>query len=134
MFDDIGKKIKTLAKVVCVLGIIFSIIFGGRIMIRGFSSPGDDLFFEGVLIIVIGCISSWLSVFVLYGLGELIDKTSSIEKMMADEKAKKEKEEAERKLNEQKQAAEENIVICPNCGTKNDREDYYCQKCTTKLR
>ncbi len=134
MFDNIGKKIKGLAKVFCVLGIIFSVIYGGWIMIKGFNSPGDDLFFKGVLILVAGCLSSWLSVFLLYGFGELIDKTSSIEKMMAYEKAKKEKEEAERKLNEQKQAAEENIVICPNCGTKNDCEDYYCQKCKTKLR
>ena len=24
--------------------------------------------------------------------------------------------------------------ICPNCGTKNDEDDYYCQKCKMKLR
>lgn len=69
MFDDIGNKIKTLAKVVCALGMIGSIIGGIVICLEAFNRHSDSSFAYGVLIALVGCILSWISVFVLYGLG-----------------------------------------------------------------
>ncbi len=79
MFDNIGGKIKTLAKVVCGIGMVISVALGLRAMERYASS---DAVVYGLIIILVGCILSWISVFILYGFGELIEKTSSIERMM----------------------------------------------------
>ena len=67
MFDDVGENIKGLAKVLCWIGIIASVIWGIMFIER------DIL--TGVLIAVIGSLVSWLSSFTLYGFGELIEKT-----------------------------------------------------------
>ncbi|MBP3554764.1 MAG: hypothetical protein IJY37_06080 [Clostridia bacterium] len=70
MFDQIGKKIKTLASTLTTIGIIVSIIVGFIILVNGSGA--------GFLVMLVGSLLSWLSSYVLYGLGELIDKTSTI--------------------------------------------------------
>ena len=69
MFDNIGSKIKSWAKVVCWVGILVSVIVG------------IPLFEEsplGLLIMIIGSLSSWIGSFFAYGFGELIEKTTEI--------------------------------------------------------
>ena len=73
MFDNIGGKIKSLATILAVLGIIASIIIGCTILDAG----GSGLF--GVLTIVGGALLSWLSSFALYGFGQLIETNQSID-------------------------------------------------------
>ncbi|MBQ8748051.1 MAG: hypothetical protein IJZ08_09345 [Clostridia bacterium] len=70
MFNNIGGKIKTLAKVLCWTGIILSILVGNRRM------ANDEI--VGLLTAVIGAFLSWISSFALYGFGELIVKTTEI--------------------------------------------------------
>ncbi len=70
MFNEIGKKIKGLASVIAWLGIIASAIMGFTSM--RFSA------LAGILIIAIGALASWISSFMLYGYGELIDQTSQM--------------------------------------------------------
>ena len=70
MFSNIGGKIKALAVVICVLGIIASVI-GGIYLI----SLHEELIVSGVLTIVIGSLVSWLSVLCLYGFGELVENS-----------------------------------------------------------
>lgn len=77
MFTNIGGKIKALAKVQCWIGIVASIIFG---MIMIAEIPYEGII--GLLIMIIGSFLSWISSFVLYGFGELIEKTSNVEAMM----------------------------------------------------
>ena len=75
MFDNIGKKIKSLAEILCWIGIIFTVI----ISISYFQSNilvGKSNILIGVAIIVVGFLASWVGTFLLYGFGELIDKTS----------------------------------------------------------
>ena len=69
MFNNIGGKIKSLAQVVCWIGIICSVISGIAIM-----ATDEDLAFSGFVIIVIGSLVSWVSSFTLYGFGQLIEK------------------------------------------------------------
>ncbi len=79
MFNNIGKKIKGLAKLVCWIGIIIFAIVGLGVIISGIS--GDNAvsaIISGILIIVGGFLVSWIGSFVMYGYGELIDKTSDI--------------------------------------------------------
>ena len=71
MFDNIGSKIKTLAKVVCWIGIIGSVI-AGIAMIATMGSVGV---LSGLLTIVLGALLSWVGSFVLYGFGEMVENS-----------------------------------------------------------
>lgn len=93
MFNNIGCKIKGLAKFICWVGIIISVLSGIAVILGGASgrSYGSDYYGErfashsaggaiivGILIIVIGSILSWVSSFVLYGFGELVDNSRKV--------------------------------------------------------
>lgn len=76
MFDNIGKKIKNLASVLCWVGIIASVIVA--IMMLSLSAIGAR--FVGVILLFAGPLVSWISNFFMYGFGELIDKVCDIER------------------------------------------------------
>ena len=65
MFDNIGGKIKTLAVSTCILGIIASVITGLSQLDHG-----------GILILLFGCMGSWIGAFFIYGFGELIEQAT----------------------------------------------------------
>lgn len=67
MFNNIGSKIKSLAIVITVLGFITSFFFGIAVLI--YSG------ILGIIIIIAGCIISWVSSFLLYGFGQLIENS-----------------------------------------------------------
>lgn len=69
MFENIGEKIKGLAKVVTIIGIIASCIGGLVIMFEG------ESFILGLITAALGSLGSWVGSFLLYGFGELIDQT-----------------------------------------------------------
>lgn len=75
MFDNIGKKIKSLANVLCWVGIIAYVI-AAIIMF----SIDEDFIGIGFLLLFVGPFMSWISSFFMYGFGELIDKVSDIER------------------------------------------------------
>lgn len=74
MFDNISDKMKSAATALAILGIIGSIIVG-IVMIA--ESP-----LVGLLVIVVGSLSSWVSSFTLYGFGQLIENTDTISSEM----------------------------------------------------
>ncbi len=72
MYNNIGKKIKALAKVCCWIGIIAAVISGIVVMVAGY----DEIFILiGLLVMVAGGVLSWVSSFVLYGFGQLVDNS-----------------------------------------------------------
>ena len=73
MFINIGRKIKLLAIVSTVIGMIASVV-GGIIVMAELEQV-----LSGLGIIVGGCLFSWIGSFVLYGFGELIESTQSVE-------------------------------------------------------
>lgn len=73
MYGNIAAKIKFLAQAVAWIGIIGSIIGGVSVI-----SIDEDLILTGFLIAVIGALISWVSSFVLYGYGQLIDNTDKL--------------------------------------------------------
>lgn len=90
MFDNIGGKIKTWAKVLCWIGMLTSVIVGIVTMVAGSSGAryyGSGMtaggFFGGLLIAVVGALASWIGSFLLYGFGELIETSKAIEKKLA---------------------------------------------------
>lgn len=86
MFSNIGKKIKVLAKVLCWVGIVCSVLTGIAFIVHGgnatltvngeYSSAPALLI--GILVIVFGSLASWISSFFAYGFGQLIENTDQI--------------------------------------------------------
>ena len=74
MFDNIGSKIKSLAKIVCWAGIIITVIVG----IVMLASGGDVSSPIGLVLMIAGPVGSWIGSFFVYGFGELIEKTAEI--------------------------------------------------------
>lgn len=98
MFKNIGRKIKTLAKVVCWLGIIFSVLLGVMIMLGSASAAQFVTQYEqsgtqiaissgasivlGIIVIVVGVLASWIGSFMTYGFGQLIENSEEIKKSL----------------------------------------------------
>ena len=70
MFDNIGGKIKEVAKFNCWIGIIASVI-GGIVII----STLYQLAIIGFLIIAFGSLLSWVGSFLMYGIGEMVENS-----------------------------------------------------------
>ena len=83
MFDNIGGKIKGLARFVCWAGIIISAIYA---LILWTSPAGQgnsgSAFLTGLMILAIGGLASWVGSFFVYGFGELIERAVSIDEQM----------------------------------------------------
>jgi len=91
MFKNIGKKIKVLAKVLCWIGIVCSIIIGLLVIIAGLAGGvtadvGDSsvavsgvvAVIIGIFIIIFGVLCSWIGSFTTYGFGEIVDNVKKI--------------------------------------------------------
>ena len=103
MYNNIGKKIKILAKVFFWIGIAGSVISGIVLMIQGkyeyavydyyyggyYNESSYDAVFilYGLLVMIVGSLLSWLSGFFIYGFGELVDKTCDIQAAVCDGKS-----------------------------------------------
>ena len=72
MFNNIGKKIKTLAVVIFILEVLAAFIVGLCLL------EDDDYELFALLLILLGPFVAWVSSFFVYGLGQLIDNTDII--------------------------------------------------------
>ena len=79
MFNDIGGKIKTLAKVMCWLGIIGSVVYAVYEVIVLSDYITDEnmisFLFRGLAIAGIGSLLSWIGSFITYGFGQLVENS-----------------------------------------------------------
>ena len=66
MFDNIGSKMKTLAKTIFWIETVAFLILGLAISIADFA-------LIGIAIIIVGPLVAWISSWFLYGFGEVID-------------------------------------------------------------
>lgn len=85
MFDNIGGKIKGLATAVTVIGIISSIICGIFLL-------AEEEALLGIVVGAAGSFVSWISSFVLYGFGQLVENSDIIARYITYDKS----DEAER--------------------------------------
>ena len=116
MFDNIGSKIKTLARIVCWLGIIISVISGLAIMVSN-----EETIFVGTLIILLGSIGSWIGSFVLYGFGQLIENSDTLVEISKHSISKSPKESfvaASPNTDTTDGFSEDNDIHCPHCDRK----------------
>ncbi len=78
IFGNVGKKIKTLAIVVFVVGFMVSAAVG--IMLLSWEDAG------GLVVWIGGALVSWISSLMIYGQGELIEKATQIAENTKNEK------------------------------------------------
>ena len=81
MFENIGEKIKVLAIISTILGCVLSLV--GAIICWARAAFVDFVglaVFVGFVVLIVGCLFSWIGSFVLYGFGELITQTTNIAK------------------------------------------------------
>jgi hypothetical protein len=76
LYDNIGEKIKAYAKCVFVFSAIISVILGIVLLAVGASLEVSGLSFLGILLGIIGIFASLILSWLLYAMGELVDKTS----------------------------------------------------------
>lgn len=69
MFNNVGNKCKTVAKILCWLGIVGSIIIG---LIYIFANN----FGFGIGYMIGGCVVSWIGSLGLYGIGEAVENSA----------------------------------------------------------
>lgn len=74
LYDNIGKKIKDLAKGIFIIEAIGAIITGFV-----FFCIDEEFILYGLLILVFGPIVAWVGSWILYAFGELVEKTSDSE-------------------------------------------------------
>lgn len=81
MFDNIGKNIKELARVLCWVGVIVNSILGLVMFVKAVDSYyAEGLFASlGFVFLIVGPIISIINGMLLYGFGELIEKAISID-------------------------------------------------------
>ena len=138
MFDNIGGKIKTLAVVVCVIGMIGSVI--GGIVLWTQNSRYAPTILPGIIIMVAGCLGSWVGGFFTFGFGQLIESTEennaylrSISKTLSAQKGKTE-DTAPQPVKPvvpapQTTRARAADWKCHKCGTSNPVGIIFCRDC-----
>ena len=72
MFENIGCKIKMLAKVCCWVGIFVSVIYGIILL----SENNNELI--GLSVFILGPLFSLIGSFVIYGFGQLIENSDKL--------------------------------------------------------
>ena len=70
MFKNIGTKIKSMALIFCIIGIVMSCISGIIIMFFNF--------IIGLIAALFGSFISWLSILALYGIGEAAESSNKV--------------------------------------------------------
>lgn len=81
MFKKIGKKLMMMAKWICWLGIISTVILGSFMLdstTRRYRSFGTIHVYEGVLMLLFGPLCSWICSSLLYAFGQLVDDVQKI--------------------------------------------------------
>lgn len=73
MYNNIGGKIKGSAMVIAFIEGIVAFISGASIILLS-----EDIAYVGVMVMIIGVLIAYISSWLLYGYGELIEKTSEI--------------------------------------------------------
>ena len=74
-YDNIGGKIKGLAKAAFIVEAIAAVLSGIVMFIED-----DDMFLLAVLVAVVGPIVAWVGSWLLYGFGQLIENSDTLVK------------------------------------------------------
>lgn len=148
-FDNIGGKIKGLAKFIFAILTIIALIGGLFFLIKGKEVVGNDVIeIIGLLIIMVGPILAWINSWLLYGFGQLIENSDIIandysQKYEIREKKRETRlrEDAKISISNPEVPNDEYIdIVCPECReelsyTKEQLqgENIVCPICNTNI-
>ncbi len=111
MFDRIGSKIKGLASIITVLGIIASVIISIPLFSLTDKTNNGVWLLLGLVIMIGGSLLSWVGSLCLYGFGELIERTCIIEERLSlHPQMKPNPHKASMKLDQSKQTEKRMII------------------------
>ncbi len=131
MLDNIGRKLKTYAKIYMWVSII-GFAIGGIVMFT------REQILAGILFFIIGGLSSWFVPAVIYGFGQIIENSDEL--VQAVDKISKEKSGEQLKSRASKFAEKlADINLSEHngktwkckCGYENPEHDDYCRFCGT---
>lgn len=114
MYDNIGKRIKTLSKIICYVE-TFACILGGIAI----AIIDSDLLWLGALIIIVGSILSNVGSYALYGFGQLIENSDIIAQQLRNA--------------EKRDLANNNVKKVSVCNQDSTAINVYCPKCNEFL-
>ena len=117
MYDNIGGKIKGLAKTMFIVEAIGAVITGIVLL-----ATDDDLIFAGLLTLFCGPIIAWVSSWVLYAFGELVEDVHNIRDLKClNKEQSKSKSIVMQNMESSKQEAEPTICNkCELCGKESE--------------
>ena len=132
-YDNIGGKIKCWAKWVFAINAITA-LFGGLILML----QGGFLVLNGLIVVVLGPIVAWVSSWLLYGYGQLIENSDIIaeEYRRKNEKpaTKNNVREEKQKVEQEPQLVEDIGMIIANPDVEDDEFiDIICPNCKAEL-
>ena len=136
MYNNIGKKIKGLAKGTFIAEAVAAIITGFILFVTGLDSwEHRDLALVGPLVIALGPIVAWVSSWLLYGFGELVDKTCDIERNTRGISSRETPSVNEiapaTSVTKSATVHSDSGWICDRCGTKNPLSSSSCKGCSS---
>lgn len=86
MFTNVGKKLQKVALILFWIGIILSIVLGILLMASGNVSVNTNFGYDygaapqrvsgiipGIIVIIVGCLGSWIGALAIYAFGQLVD-------------------------------------------------------------
>lgn len=118
MYNNAGKRIKNLTKVIVGIEMALAVIAGIAIM------PSGGLgFWLGLLVAGLGCFFAWVGGLVMYAYGDIADNLQAIRNKTVGEEEEKVMTEAE--------LLAEGAWECVSCKTQNPLKRQYCIKCGT---
>lgn len=129
MYENIGEKIKGLAKAICIVEAIAAVVTGLALMVMD-----EDLAWMGFLVILCGPIIAWVSSFLLYGFGQLVANSDIIAAQYNRTNKEYEKVEAKNREHKREQRRKEVKAKIVNPGIADDEFiDVVCQNCEAEL-
>ena len=74
MYGNAGPKIISAADVLCVLGVLVFVVLGILLIIAGMNSrQGDAMVITGIIMAVVGSVTSWFVSLLARGFGEMVN-------------------------------------------------------------
>ena len=138
MFENIGRKIKSLAVIDFVLGSILCIIAGLALIIQ--SDRYNPTATAGFIVLIAGPLVFWISSFCLYGFGELIEKTCENNALLQQMEKNQITAPDNTKISPEKGESPANNsfsvegIVCPACNTTQPSFRTKCWTCGAPLQ
>ena len=128
-YDNIGEKIKGLARWAFAIEAISAVISGFVLMVQD-----EDMILIGLLVVVFGPIVAWVSSWLLYGYGQLIENSDIIAEEYNRKNEKHEKDVAKSNAKKDAQCREKMKATLANPNIADDEYiDITCPNCNEEL-